>query len=119
MNLVVEQSAPLESSARTTSSSRPTRQRPGPVSPQLAPLPPAHLELMELLERTVVKMKSDEDKTKVLSPHLLMAYSGEPGQLSPTLSLIAAVRLLTIALHHQVTPCSSRNTSSATSAFTI
>lgn len=30
-------------------------------------------------------MKSDEDKTKVLSPHLLMAYSGEPGQcpLSP------------------------------------
>lgn len=27
-------------------------------------------------------MKSDEDKTKVLSPHLLMAYSGEPGEWS-------------------------------------
>lgn len=29
--------------------------------------------------RSIVKMKSDEDKTKVLSPHLLMSYSGEPG----------------------------------------
>lgn len=28
---------------------------------------------------SVVKMKSDEDKIKTLSPHLLMAYSGEPG----------------------------------------
>ena len=28
----------------------------------------------------VVKMKSDEDKIKTLSPHLLMAYSGEPGE---------------------------------------
>jgi hypothetical protein len=25
-------------------------------------------------------MKSDEDKIKTLSPHLLMAYSGEPGE---------------------------------------
>lgn len=33
-----------------------------------------------LLVCAVVKMKSDEDKTKVLSPHLLMAYSGEPGE---------------------------------------
>ena len=30
--------------------------------------------------RSIVKMKVDEDKIKVLSPHLLMAYSGEPGR---------------------------------------
>lgn len=30
--------------------------------------------------RSIVKMKADEDKTKVLSPHLLMSYSGEPGE---------------------------------------
>ncbi|KAF8352143.1 nucleophile aminohydrolase [Amanita rubescens] len=29
--------------------------------------------------RSIVKMKSDEDKIKVLSPHLLMSHSGEPG----------------------------------------
>jgi len=29
--------------------------------------------------RSIVKMKSDEDKTKNLGPHLVMAYSGEPG----------------------------------------
>jgi 20S proteasome subunit beta 4 len=29
--------------------------------------------------RSIIKMKSDEDKTKVLSPHLVMTYSGEPG----------------------------------------
>ncbi|KAF9475037.1 20S proteasome subunit [Pholiota conissans] len=29
--------------------------------------------------RSIVKMKVDEDKIKELSPHLLMAYSGEPG----------------------------------------
>jgi 20S proteasome subunit beta 4 len=31
--------------------------------------------------RSIVKMKTDEDKIKALSPHLLMAYSGEPGNL--------------------------------------
>lgn len=31
--------------------------------------------------RSIVKMKSDEDKTKELGPHLVMAYSGEPGPL--------------------------------------
>ena len=30
--------------------------------------------------RSIVKMKVDEDKIKALSPHLLMAYSGEPGE---------------------------------------
>ncbi|KAF8148382.1 20S proteasome subunit [Crassisporium funariophilum] len=29
--------------------------------------------------RSIVKMKVDEDKIKTLSPHLLMGYSGEPG----------------------------------------
>jgi 20S proteasome subunit beta 4 len=29
--------------------------------------------------RSIVKMKVDEDKIKTVSPHLLMAYSGEPG----------------------------------------
>jgi len=29
--------------------------------------------------RSIVKMKIDEDKIKTLSSHLLMAYSGEPG----------------------------------------
>jgi len=29
--------------------------------------------------RSIVKMKVDEDKIKTLSPHLLMAYSGESG----------------------------------------
>lgn len=29
--------------------------------------------------RSIVKMKSDEDKTKTLGPHLVMSYSGEPG----------------------------------------
>lgn len=29
--------------------------------------------------RSIVKMKGDEDKMKVLSKHLVMAYSGEAG----------------------------------------
>ncbi|KAF7354783.1 Proteasome subunit beta [Mycena sanguinolenta] len=29
--------------------------------------------------RSIIKMKTDEDKIKTLSPHLLMSYSGEPG----------------------------------------
>lgn len=33
--------------------------------------------------RSIVKMKTDEDKIKALSPHLLMAYSGEPGPSDP------------------------------------
>ena len=36
--------------------------------------------------RSIVKMKLDEDKIKVLSPHLLMAYSGEPGAFSSPLT---------------------------------
>ncbi|KDN36259.1 hypothetical protein RSAG8_10947, partial [Rhizoctonia solani AG-8 WAC10335] len=29
--------------------------------------------------RSIIRMKSDEDKTKILGPNLVMAYSGEPG----------------------------------------
>ena len=36
--------------------------------------------------RSIVKMKVDEDKIKTLSPHLLMAYSGEPGLRTPRYS---------------------------------
>ena len=31
--------------------------------------------------RSIVKMKDDEDKIKAIAPHLLMTYSGEPGEL--------------------------------------
>jgi hypothetical protein len=37
--------------------------------------------------RSIVKMKVDEDKIKTLSPHLLMAYSGEPGRSTSTCAL--------------------------------
>ena len=40
--------------------------------------------------RSIIKMKVDEDKIKVLSPHLLMAYSGEPGA-SSTLSFTTRI----------------------------
>jgi 20S proteasome subunit beta 4 len=30
--------------------------------------------------RSIIRMKSDEDKTKILGPNLVMAYSGEPGE---------------------------------------
>jgi len=30
--------------------------------------------------RSIVKMQSNEDKIKVLGSHLLMAFSGEPGE---------------------------------------
>jgi len=31
--------------------------------------------------RSIVKMKNDDDRIKTLSPHLLMAYSGDAGGL--------------------------------------
>ena len=31
--------------------------------------------------RSIVKMKGDEDKMKVLSKHLVMAYNGESGEM--------------------------------------
>ena len=47
--------------------------------------------------RSIVKMKVDEDKIKVLSPHLLMAYSGEPGE-SQLLSMYESTSELTLCI---------------------
>ena len=41
--------------------------------------------------RSIVKMKSDEDKTKTLGPHLVMTYSGEPGEDALIRSLHMAI----------------------------
>jgi 20S proteasome alpha/beta subunit len=43
--------------------------------------------------RSIVKMQIDQDKIKELSPHLLMAYSGEPGQrkADTTISLFLTI----------------------------
>jgi 20S proteasome subunit beta 4 len=41
--------------------------------------------------RSIVKMKVDEDKIKTLSPHLLMAYSGESGSsIHPTPNILVS-----------------------------
>jgi 20S proteasome alpha/beta subunit len=37
--------------------------------------------------RSIVKMQIDQDKIKELSPHLLMAYSGEPGLYQPDMTI--------------------------------
>lgn len=55
-------------------------------------------------------MKGDEDKQKVVSKHIVMAYSGEPGALG--LQVRRTRRPLTAAL--QVIRSSSLNTSSGT-----
>ena len=43
--------------------------------------------------RSIVKMQSNEDKIKVLGSHLLMAFSGEPGEcLDPASQITYAHR---------------------------
>lgn len=37
---------------------------------------------------SIIKVKLDEDKIKQLSPHLLMAYSGEPGAFFSLLTIV-------------------------------
>ncbi|CDZ97582.1 20s proteasome subunit [Phaffia rhodozyma] len=59
--------------------------------------------------RSIVKMKSDEDKIKTLSPHLLMAYSGEPGD---TIQFAEFVER-NIRLHHMRTHAELRPASAA------
>ena len=44
--------------------------------------------------RSIVKMKVDEDKIKALGPHLLMAYSGEPGAFISTKLIYLLYRAL-------------------------
>lgn len=73
--------------------------------------------------RSIVKMKVDEDKIKTLSPHLLMAYSGESGSSTRPYTTSTyfdldyyfstpSARALLInrsVAHTQVTPSSSPN----------
>ena len=66
--------------------------------------------------RSIVKMKIDEDKIKTLSPHLLMAYSGEPGTcLKPHIHIMLSSYSPN---PQQATPSNLPNTSSATSVYT-
>jgi len=58
--------------------------------------------------RSIVKMKADEDKTKVLSPHLLMAYSGEPGDTVQFAEYVERnIRLQHMRNVHELRPQSS------------
>ncbi|EMD37159.1 20S proteasome subunit [Gelatoporia subvermispora B] len=58
--------------------------------------------------RSIIKMKSDEDKIKVLSPHLLMAYSGEPGDTVQFAEFIERnIRLYHIRNPHPLRPQSA------------
>ncbi|KAG8999121.1 Proteasome subunit beta type-4 [Tulasnella sp. JGI-2019a] len=58
--------------------------------------------------RSIVKMKGDEDKTKILSPHLVMTYSGEPGDTVQFAEYIERnLRLQHIRNIHELQPSSS------------
>ncbi|KAI0316242.1 20S proteasome subunit [Amylostereum chailletii] len=58
--------------------------------------------------RSIVKMKVDEDKIKTLSPHLLMAYSGEPGDTVQFAEYIERnIRLYHIRNFHALRPQSA------------
>lgn len=64
--------------------------------------------------RSIVKMKSDEDKIKVLSPHLLMSYSGEPGTYPFSDNSLSSL----ITLRTKAILSTLQNFSNATSAST-
>ncbi|TDL17668.1 20S proteasome subunit [Rickenella mellea] len=51
--------------------------------------------------RSIVKMKTDEDKTKVLGPHLVMTYSGEPGDTVQFAEFVERNLRLHQIRHHQ------------------
>ncbi|KIO33076.1 hypothetical protein M407DRAFT_65799 [Tulasnella calospora MUT 4182] len=58
--------------------------------------------------RSIIKMKSDEDKTKILSPHLVMTYSGEPGDTVQFAEYVERnIRLQHIRNIHELRPSSS------------
>ena len=61
--------------------------------------------------RSVVKMKVDEEKIKTLGPHLLMAYSGEPGAYGLPNTLVNCLPL------PQATPFNLLNTLNVASAY--
>ncbi|KAL0947909.1 hypothetical protein HGRIS_010543 [Hohenbuehelia grisea] len=55
--------------------------------------------------RSIVKMKTDEDKIKALGPHLLMAYSGEPGDTVQFAEYVERnIRLYQIRHHYSLRP---------------
>jgi len=55
--------------------------------------------------RSIVKMKSDEDKTKILSPHLVMTYGGEPGDTIQFAEYVERnVRLQIMRNNHEIRP---------------
>ncbi|OBZ66469.1 putative proteasome subunit beta type-4 [Grifola frondosa] len=58
--------------------------------------------------RSIIKMKVDEDKIKVISPHLLMAYSGEPGDTVQFAEYVERnLRLYQIRNTHPLRPSSA------------
>jgi len=58
--------------------------------------------------RSIVRMKSDEDKIKELSPALLMSYSGEPGDTIQFAEYVERnLRLHHIRYHHPLRPQSA------------
>jgi len=58
--------------------------------------------------RSIVRMKTDEDKIKELSPQLLMSYSGEPGDTIQFAEYIERnLRLHHIRYHHPLRPQSA------------
>jgi len=58
--------------------------------------------------RSIVKMKSDEDKIKSLGSHLFMAYSGEPGDTVHFAEYVERnLRLHQIRHHHPLRPFSA------------
>ncbi|KAI5117013.1 hypothetical protein M0805_001612 [Coniferiporia weirii] len=58
--------------------------------------------------RSIVKMKSDEDKTKTLGPHLIMSYSGEPGDTVQFAEYVERnLRLHQIRYQHPLRPASA------------
>jgi len=58
--------------------------------------------------RSIVRMKSDEDKIKELSPALLMSFSGEPGDTIQFAEFVERnLRLHHIRYHHPLRPQSA------------
>ncbi|TFK21023.1 proteasome component Pre1 [Coprinopsis marcescibilis] len=58
--------------------------------------------------RSIVKMKIDEDKIKALGPHLLMAYSGEPGDTVQFAEYVERnIRLYQIRNTHALRPAAA------------
>ncbi|KAJ3915124.1 nucleophile aminohydrolase, partial [Lentinula edodes] len=55
--------------------------------------------------RSIVKMKTDDDKIKVVSPHLLMSYSGEPGDTIQSAEYVERnLRLFNIRNNYSLRP---------------